>query len=229
MISRLRRWITMFMVSSAMAVAGLLLSGCASSPRPESKPSEPLADLVWLAGSWLHVAEDGALIEEHWTGPAGGTILGVGRTIEPVEEDSDADAAYRTVSYEYLRIESQPDGSIVYLASPQGRQPPTPFALEPAPMSERDWRLVFTNPDHDFPQRIVYELQGSRDRLRVTISTLRADPSRPEPERPSAAESIAWLFRRMEGPTEQLWRRIDHQRHMMDHSAFIHGTYKTPR
>jgi hypothetical protein len=227
MLRHCSRGVRSLVLVSGMLAAASLISGCASSPRPQSRPSEPLADLVWLAGSWLHVAGDGTLIEEHWTGPAGGMMLGVGRTVEPVEEDPDA--AYRLASWETFRIESRPDGSVVYLASPMGRQPPTPFTLEPAPATQRAWRLVFTNPQHDFPQVITYELQGGRDRLLVTIASLPPDPSGPTAEQPVAAESIAWLFRRMEHPSEQLWRRLDHQRHMMDHDAFRHGTYKTTR
>ena len=57
-----------------------------------------------------------------------------------------------TRSFEYLRIQRTPSG-IVYLASPAGRDP-TPFPLT----TLEDRRVVFENPDHDFPQRITYWL-----------------------------------------------------------------------
>jgi hypothetical protein len=54
--------------------------------------------------------------------------------------------------FEFLRIEAGPDG-IVYLAQPKGAAP-TPF-----PLSELgDRRVVFENPAHDFPTRILYWL-----------------------------------------------------------------------
>src|SRR5262249_15556160 len=56
----------------------------------------------------------------------------------------------RTVEFEFLRIESGPDG-ITYWASPMGR-PATPFRM--SEQSER--RVVFANPGHAYPARILY-------------------------------------------------------------------------
>ena len=56
------------------------------------------------------------------------------------------------LSFEFLRIESDQDG-LVYLASPRGR-PATPFRL----VESAKARVVFANPQHDFPQRILYWL-----------------------------------------------------------------------
>ena len=51
----------------------------------------------------------------------------------------------------------------MWRASPQGRHPPTGFALvESGPR-----RAVFENPGHDFPQRIVYERTGDRLDARI--------------------------------------------------------------
>ena len=61
----------------------------------------------------------------------------------------------RTVSFELLRIESQKD-QIVYLSMPNGRSPATPFPLKEASGT----RVVFENPTHDFPQRIIYWRDG---------------------------------------------------------------------
>ncbi len=104
-----------------------------------------LAEFAWLVGHWAG-ENQGAQIEEHWTHSAGGTMLGVSRTI--VNE--------QTALFEFLRIEQQPDG-IFYLAAPRGRHPPTPFRLTEAPGRDKPW-AVFENPDHDFPQRILYWL-----------------------------------------------------------------------
>ena len=138
----------------AVLVAGLgLLAGCRSTVDAVmgTEPRGELAELVWLTGSWVLAREDG-LAEEHWTRPNGGTMLGLNRTV----------VNGRTVMWEFLRIEATPQG-IVYLASPGGRHPPTPFALiEIGPR-----RVVFENPDHDFPQRIVYERTGDRLDARI--------------------------------------------------------------
>ncbi len=105
-----------------------------------SLAGEPtVADLGWLAGCW---SSDGREAEsgEQWMAPAGGTMLGVARTVR----DS------KTVAYEFLRIQEK-DGTLVYVASPSG-QSTTEFPLERITEDE----VVFANPEHDFPQRIAY-------------------------------------------------------------------------
>lgn len=64
--------------------------------------------------------------------------------------------------FEFLRIAV--DGrDVVYFASPGGRTP-TPFRLT----SQDKGRAVFENPDHDFPQRLTYEVSaGESLRIRV--------------------------------------------------------------
>jgi hypothetical protein len=54
--------------------------------------------------------------------------------------------------FETLRIAREDDGSVVYFASPMGRCPATPFRLT----KSSHQRATFSNPEHDFPQEIVY-------------------------------------------------------------------------
>src|SRR5262245_15894451 len=89
--------------------------------RPETQDSKPASaksveDLAFFAGSWS-CKKGGALVEEHWTKPAGKTLIGMGRTV----------GNGVTVEFEYLRIEERKDG-IVYIAQPGG-QAPTEFKL----------------------------------------------------------------------------------------------------
>lgn len=100
-----------------------------------------LADLSFLHGAWAG-EERGLAMEEFWTGPAGGSLLGLHRDV----------ARGRTVSWEFLRIEEK-DGAITYWASPRGASP-TPFRL----VESGGNRAVFENREHDFPQRILYWL-----------------------------------------------------------------------
>jgi hypothetical protein len=164
-------------------VINLLLTGCASAPQAQHR-SSTLAELAWLSGFWRDTGEGGSATEEHWTPPAGGSMLGVSRSLRPAGDEADGSLA--TASYEFLRISAEPDGNVVYHASPQGRYPPTPFTLETKPGSDLGRRLVFTNPAHDFPQRIVYEKRG-RDRVDVTISAIDD----------AEAPSMSWTFRRV--------------------------------
>lgn len=127
------------------ALVALLAVGCAAQS-PTSHPSDlpgssGLARLAWLSG--VHRMTDGdAVIEEHWTHPGGSVMFGINRTMK-----GDALAAY-----EILRIEARAD-AIVYVAQPGGRVPGTEFTL--VPQGDPD-TFSFENPDHDFPQRIVY-------------------------------------------------------------------------
>ncbi len=99
-----------------------------------------ITGLSWIAGSWV-MEHGGTRVEELWTPPRAGTMMGVGRTMK----------GDQTVFFEFFRIASTPDG-IVYFASPGGRHPPTPFKMT----EMTDDKVVFENPKHDFPTRISY-------------------------------------------------------------------------
>ncbi|MCA9131221.1 MAG: hypothetical protein KDB22_29255 [Planctomycetales bacterium] len=99
--------------------------------------------MTWLTNAWVGQAGESS-IEERWSPPLGGAMLGVARTVR----------GERMTGFEYLRIVQRDDG-LVYVAQPNGN-PPTEFVLtEIAPQ-----RAVFVNPRHDYPQRIVYELSN---------------------------------------------------------------------
>lgn len=100
-----------------------------------------LADLSWMSGDWQTAPGGRRQIEEHWTAAAGGSMMGVSRTV----------AGDKTVEFEYLRIEQRADG-IYYVAHPKARCPGTDFKLTSASATE----AVFENPQHDFPKRIIY-------------------------------------------------------------------------
>jgi len=104
-------------------------------------PPPDLEGLRFLEGNWR--GESGkATIEERWTDAAGGTMLGVSRTI----------VSGKTVAFEFLRIEAREDG-VFYVAQPNGR-PPTEFKLTRVSAGE----AVFENPQHDHPKIIRYRL-----------------------------------------------------------------------
>ena len=122
------------------------------SPRITTEQND-IAQLSWIAGDWQSPPGGRAQVEEHWTQPAGGSMLGMGRTV----------AGARTVEFEYLRIEQREDG-IYYVAQPKGRCPATDFKLTRASTQE----AVFENPAHDFPKRIIYR-KSVNDSLTASI------------------------------------------------------------
>ena len=99
-------------------------------------------DLAWMSGHWAE-----GNVEELWLAPKGEVMLGMSRTIRKNGK----------AAFEFIRIARTDDGAIAYIAQPGGR-PPTAFRL----VESRPGRVVFANPEHDFPKRIVYELRDGR-------------------------------------------------------------------
>jgi len=142
-----RLWRTVAASVLALAPCVLLTADCAQA----DTSGVVLDDLAWMAGCW--VGDEGAgRSEECWMPPAGGMMLGLHR-------DLAADGSL--AGFEYLRIVADESG-LAYLASPGGRSPTT-FRLQEASAG----RVVFSCPEHDFPQRIVYVLDSGMLHARV--------------------------------------------------------------
>lgn len=113
--------------------------------------------LAWLSGCWAAEGKD-AGSGEFWTAPAGGTLLGLSRTVK----------GDKTVGFEFMQMRVNPEGKLVFIALPSG-QKETVF---PA-VSQTEAAVVFENPQHDFPQRIRYARQGP-DQLIARIEGTRS-------------------------------------------------------
>jgi len=114
----------------------IFLAAAVAAVAAQGSDLEPVR---FLEGDWR--GESGnAAFEEHWIEPAGGTMLGVSRTL----------VSGKTVGFEFLRIEARPDG-VFYVAQPNGN-PPTEFKLTKVSAGE----AVFENPQHDHPKIIRY-------------------------------------------------------------------------
>jgi len=111
--------------------------------------AQDLDKLAWLAGCW-EMKGGPMVIQETWTKPLAGTMLGTGRTIK----------GDRTVFVEFARIDAK-EGSIVYTARVDASK--TPFKM----VKLSDSEVVFENPAHDFPQRIIYRKAGEGIQARV--------------------------------------------------------------
>jgi len=124
----------------------------ARTQAPGTRAVKPeIGALAWMAGTWTGETE-GVFQEEHWMEPRGGLMLALHRDTR----------SQGRVFFEFLRIEEREDG-LYYMASPLGREA-TPFkmvALEPR-------KVVFENPEHDFPQKIIYWAEGE-ETLRARV------------------------------------------------------------
>lgn len=121
-----------------------------------SASAERLAELSWLAGDW-----GDSQTQEHWSEPKGSTMLGYNRSKD---------------FHEFLKI-VETEGGVTYWASPQSGTW-VPFKMKELTST----KVRFVNPDHDFPQEIIYQLRGKT--LLVTISD-------------GADESRAWTFTKL--------------------------------
>lgn len=150
---------------------GLLLWAAAAAAPAPAAAAPDMRSLGWLTGHWRTatdpLASGPAWTEEIWSSTEGGMMLGLSRT----------HGAYRIRAWEFMRIAREEDGGALFYGSPNGA-PPVAFKLVRASAGE----AVFENPKHDFPQRIVYRLDGAE--LVATVSLI------------DGAKPMSWRFRR---------------------------------
>ena len=84
------------------------------------------------------------IVEEQWMKPRGGSMLGMSRTVR----------GDTLVEWEFLRLYERGE-QLVYAAQPSGQKPAEFTSI----LIERDV-IIFANPAHDFPQRIIYRSSG---------------------------------------------------------------------
>lgn len=169
-----------------MGIGGLLVL-LASVGGEAAAQSAVLERAAWLAGCWRNDnAEAGS--GEQWLPLAGKTLMGISRTVRRDE----------TVAHEFMQIRLDGEGQVVFVALPAGRAE-TSFTLQPGGPAE----LVFENPSHDFPQRVVYRLAGG-GQLRARIEGQRNGqlrgvdfaftrvPCDVQPQLPEAFQGLPW-------------------------------------
>lgn len=117
-------------------------------------------DLSWLTGHWVNDES-----EEVWSESLDGNLMGFNRQ----QKDG------KLVFFEHLRIEKKGKQTL-YQACPKGASWTTFELVQTAPRE-----AVFSNPEHDFPQRIHYRRRG--ETLEVTISG-------------EGSKSLSWTFLR---------------------------------
>jgi hypothetical protein len=140
------------------------------------------ASLGWMSGCWVY-QKGSVVVTEQWSAPRASMMLGSGHTTK----------GNATLEYEQTRIVDR-DGKLVYQANPSGQAPAEFFAD-----AVGDGSVVFSNPTHDFPQRVSYKragpdsliarVEGTRGgQVRgVDFPYVRVACSPAEPKQPSAA------------------------------------------
>lgn len=133
---------TQRVLALAAALAALLPLAAASRHAVvvDDRNADALAPVAWLAGDW-ETRDTTPYVEEHWTGPAGGAMLGNSRAVRDG----------KMTEFEFLRIEARGE-EVFYMPQPAGK-PPLDFKFTPTTKDE----AVFVNPGHaDHLKRIVY-------------------------------------------------------------------------
>ncbi|MGE3466018.1 MAG: DUF6265 family protein [Pyrinomonadaceae bacterium] len=100
--------------------------------------------LSWISGCW-ETTKPGSTTTERWGKATDNLLLGTSQTVRGT----------RSVAFEFLRIVNSGQG-LAYVAQPSNAKEPTHFAAIRVSATE----VVFENPKHDFPQRIIYSLKG---------------------------------------------------------------------
>jgi hypothetical protein len=129
----------------------LLFLGAAVGVFSPKSLNAQAAALKWMAGCWEHRTNK-LVVTEQWSVPRAGVMLGAGQT---TRGDS-------TIEYEHTRIFER-DGKLVFSAQPSG-QAPAEFVAD----GVRGLSVTFSNPVHDFPQRVIYGSEGP-DSLRARV------------------------------------------------------------
>lgn len=123
----------------------LVPSNTGSGSGPIVPVTYRIGALSWLTGCWRSTSTSPNVITERWSPIAGNMMMGVSQTVN----------GNTTVEFEYMRI-AQDGANVFYIAKPSQNPGETSFRLIRLAGQE----AVFENPEHDFPQRVVYRRNG---------------------------------------------------------------------
>lgn len=140
---------TSIMNRALILVSVFLLFSLPAFPQNTAE-KRTLNDLSWFSGCWQMERAPGRVSFEQWTRPQG-IMIGLAYSLRDG----------KIVDHEFLRLIER-DGDIFYVAIPV-RQKETDFKLT----SLKGGTAVFENPEHDFPQRIIYRKSDGGISVRV--------------------------------------------------------------
>jgi Domain of unknown function (DUF6265) len=157
-----------------VVVVGLWMSP-ASEGAETGSPGTPLDRIAWLGGC-LELRSGDLVVEEHRMRARGGSMLGMSRTT----------SSKGLVEYE-LTLVRERDGALRYEAHPSGQ----PAAVFTAVAVTAD-SVVFSAPEHDYPQIVGYRRLGADSVLAWIDGTSRGKQRRVEfpYRRVACAESL---------------------------------------
>jgi hypothetical protein len=145
--------------SSRRTAAAIVCLAMVAPPLPvhaaDAAACDSLDTARWMLGTWIADDGENSVIEE-WRSVGSETFEGSGRTVSR--------KTGAVVSSESLRLVAM-SSVVYYIAKVSHNAYPAAFALTTCTAG----RLVFENPGHDFPKRIVYSMQPD-DSIEVEVS-----------------------------------------------------------
>jgi len=121
----------------------------------KSKKENKLESMQWLIGTWENKSDEGDMIET-WSKTNDSLYVGTSYFIK--EKD--------TLDSESIELKQKGE-TILYVPTVKGQNNNQPVTFQLTQQTPK--QLVFENPKHDFPQKIVYQ-QITADSLVATIS-----------------------------------------------------------
>ena len=147
------------LVLNLVATAGLAAAAEPAAPAQPSLASVTVADFSWLAGTWQGEVE-GDFVEEQWSAPAGGVLMGMFRWVQGGKDG-------KLALYELLSLEPGAEGPILWLrhfglrlVGREDKEGAIAFHLTAYKPNE----ATFDNRDPKNPLRLIYRREGA-DRL----------------------------------------------------------------
>ncbi|MFZ1699985.1 MAG: DUF6265 family protein [Pyrinomonadaceae bacterium] len=98
--------------------------------------------LSWMSGCW-ETTGTGLATTERWGKATDNLLIGTSQTVRGT----------KSVAFEFLRVINNGNG-LIYVAQPSSAKESTSFPAVRMSANE----VVFENPTHDFPQRVIYRL-----------------------------------------------------------------------
>ncbi len=143
--------------TSLLALAGLIAYAAPSVAPDDTKAltaASRLESLGWLEGHWKGKLGNGGY-ETVYSSPDAGMIVGASKQT----------SGGRAQSFDFERMYTKGD-AVVMTPYPGGRESVTFELIDHDPAKKR---AVFSNPKHDFPQSLTYEIVGSKG-LHITLA-----------------------------------------------------------
>jgi len=138
----------------SVAVCRWILFGLIVALMPSVSFAGDLDDLDWIVGKWKRESRRGEVYES-WQRLSDRTVEGDSWIV------SSSDGTKHALE-SLLLVEMA--GEVFYIPKVAENEFPVPFRRT----SMKPGRVVFENPNHDFPQKIIY-LRTGDDELKVTI------------------------------------------------------------